>query len=58
MYMHIYIYIYINTELLDGNQGHQEETLIEAEWRIYVSVHWVSIGADSGLSPIRRQAII
>ena len=22
----IYIYIYINTELLDGNQGHQEET--------------------------------
>ena len=24
--VHIYIYIYINTELLDGNQGHQEET--------------------------------
>ena len=24
--MYIYIYIYINTELLDGNQGHQEET--------------------------------
>ena len=23
---YIYIYIYINTELLDGNQGHQEET--------------------------------
>ena len=22
-----YIYIYINTKLLDGNQGHQEETL-------------------------------
>ena len=24
--MYTYIYIYINTELLDGNQGHQEET--------------------------------
>ena len=24
--MHIYIHIYINTELLNGNQGHQEET--------------------------------
>ena len=25
---------------------------------IYVSVNWVSIGSDNGLSPIRRQAII
>ena len=24
----------------------------------YVSVNWVSIGSDNGLSPIRRQAII
>ena len=24
--MHIYIYIYINTELLDENKGHEEET--------------------------------
>ena len=24
--MYTYIYIYINTEFLDGNQGHQEET--------------------------------
>ena len=24
--VHTYIYIYINTELLGGNQGHQEET--------------------------------
>ena len=24
--MYTYIYIYIHTELLDGNQGHQEET--------------------------------
>ena len=24
--MHIHIYVYINTELLDGNQGHQKET--------------------------------
>ena len=26
--------------------------------RIYVSVNWISIGWDNGLSPIRRQAII
>ena len=32
--------------------------LIEAEWRIYASLNWVIIGSDSGLSPVRRQAII
>ena len=26
MYINIYIYLYINTELLSGNKGHQEET--------------------------------
>ena len=26
IYIYIYTYIYINTELLGGNQGHQEET--------------------------------
>ena len=28
------------------------------KYRIYVSLKWVSIGSDNGLSPIRRQAII
>ena len=32
--------------------------LSEAEWRIYVSVNYVTIGSYIGLSPIRRQAII
>ena len=32
--------------------------LIEAEWRIYASVNWATIGSDNGLSPGRRQAII
>ena len=27
------------------------------ECRIYLSVNWVSIGSDNGLSPVRRQAI-
>ena len=31
---------------------------IEAEWRIYASLNWVTIGSDNGLSPGRRQAII
>ena len=31
--------------------------LIEAEWRIYMSVK-TSIGSDNGVSPGRRQAII
>ena len=33
-------------------------SLIEAEWRIYVSLNWVIIGSDNGLSPDRRQATI
>ena len=32
--------------------------LIEAEWRIYVSVNYAIIGSDNGLSPGQRQAII
>ena len=31
--------------------------LIEAMWRIYVSVKWSSIGSDNGLSPGRDQAV-
>ena len=31
--------------------------LISPWCRIYVSVNWVSIGSDNGLSPVRRQAI-
>ena len=33
-------------------------SVIEAEWRIYASLNWVIIGADNGLSPVQRQAII
>ena len=29
-----------------------------AQRRIYASLSWVNIGSDSGLSPVRRQAII
>ena len=32
--------------------------LIEAEWRIYASIHEVVIGSYNGLVPVRRQAII
>ena len=32
--------------------------VIEAEWRIYLSVNWTSIGSDNGLSPDRHQTII
>ena len=35
--MYTCIYIYINTELLDGNQGHQEETVWL--WTHYCSEH-------------------
>ena len=31
--------------------------LIEAGWRIYGSLNWVTFGSDNGLSPIWRQAI-
>ena len=31
---------------------------IEAEWRIYVSVNYIIIGSDNGLSPGQCQAII
>ena len=31
--------------------------LIEAEWRINVSVNQAIIGSDNGLSPLRYQAI-
>ena len=32
--------------------------LIEAKWRVYVSVNQTIISSDNGLSPNRRQAII
>ena len=32
--------------------------LIEAEWHIYVSINYASIGSDNGLLPVRHQAII
>ena len=32
--------------------------LTEAEWRLYASVNWTSIGSDYGLSPVRQQASI
>ena len=32
--------------------------LLEAEWRIYASVNYASIGSDNSLSSVRRQAII
>ena len=32
--------------------------LIEAQWRLYVSVQHTDIGSNNGLSPGRRQAII
>ena len=35
-----------------------QNTTIEAEWRIYASLNWVIIGSDNDLSPVRRQAII
>ena len=31
--------------------------LIDAWWRIYVSVNWVIMGSDTGFSPDRHQAI-
>ena len=31
--------------------------LIEAEWRIYLSVNEVNIGSDNGLSSLRHRAI-
>ena len=32
--------------------------IIEAEWRIYTSVNYATIGLDNGLSPVWRQTII
>ena len=43
---------------LQGSKGPSNIKLIEAEWRIYASLNWVTIGSDNGLSPLRRQAII
>ena len=41
-----------------GGGTHVSHYLIEAEWRIYVSVNYTIIGSDNGLSPGWRQAII
>ena len=38
--------------------SHWGHWVIEVEWRIYASGDSVIIGADNGLSPMRRQAII
>ena len=32
--------------------------LIEAEWRIYASAAWDTVGSESGLAPVRHKAII
>ena len=55
MYIHIYIYIHIYTELLDGNQGHQEETSQDfqcsAQWQLdrdALSRHVASL-AEAGI---------
>ena len=37
--------------------GH-ESIHTEAEWSIYVSVKWVTIGSDNSLLPVWHQAII
>ena len=52
----IIVYIYIALDYI--NRENQTMQLIEAEWRIYASVHWVIIGSDNGLSPFWCQAII
>ena len=38
--IYIYIHIYINTELLDGNKGHQEETHHPTHrfWRLFLDL--------------------
>ena len=37
---------------------HEKNLLLEAGWRIYASVNWVTTGSDNSLSPVRRRAII
>ena len=46
-----------NQVLTQSKHLHFHVQLIEAERRIYVSMNWVIVGSDNGLSPIRRQAI-
>ena len=41
---YIYIYIYINTELLDRNQGHQEETHRPTHWFRRLLLDLLSMG--------------
>ena len=53
---HIYIYTYINTELLDGNKGDQEETHHPTHrfWRLFLdllSMGWR--GCASGMGAIK-----
>ena len=40
------------------NQPWPSFKMVEAEWRIYASVNYATIGSDNGFSPVQRQAII
>ena len=51
---HVNIYIYINTELLDGNQSHQEETHRPTHrfWRLFLdllSIGWRGCASAMGV---------
>ena len=48
----------INKIIYHFHESQWLEKLIEAEWRIYVSVNYAITGSDNGLSPGRHQGII
>ena len=53
--IHNWLIIVLRGSMFTGTMLH---LLIQAEWHIYASVDWSTIGSDNGLAPNRRQTVI